>query len=362
MKSSHLHLDFETRSTVDLRAAGADVYARHESTDIWCMAYAFDDEPVSIAHRASATDATWVWKDSIFDDVTDFVRSGGTVVAHNCPFELAIWNHVATKRYGWPPLRPEQTFCTMATAYAMALPGSLDNASAAAGLNMKKDMEGYRTMLQLSQPRRIEEDGTVVWWDDETKFQRLLAYCKHDVEIERALHKRLMTLSPAERAAWLLDYKINQRGVQVDLKAVKTAIQLVEIEKERLDREMRAITDNGVGTCTATTQLTQWLRLRGCELDGVAKDDVLKLLDSPTLSDDCRKALILRQEAAKSSTAKLESMLNSACDDERIRGIFQYHGATTGRWAGRRIQPQNFPRPKLSRDEIENVFGILGKV
>ena len=38
-----LNLDFETRSTVDLRRAGIYVYAEHPNTDVNCLAYAVDD-------------------------------------------------------------------------------------------------------------------------------------------------------------------------------------------------------------------------------------------------------------------------------------------------------------------------------
>ena len=43
----------------------------------------------------------------------------------------------------------------------------------------------------------------------------------------------------------------------------------------------------------------------------------------------------------------------------RIRGTLQYHAAATGRWGGRKVQPQNFPRPKLNHSDIEEVFRVL---
>ena len=43
------------------------------------------------------------------------------------------------------------------------------------------------------------------------KFAALYAYCKQDVEVERALHHRLMDLSDSEQRIWQLDYRINQR-------------------------------------------------------------------------------------------------------------------------------------------------------
>lgn len=344
-----LHGDFETRSACDLKKSGAEVYARHPSTDMLCFGFAFDDEPVQLIKLGEALPKR----------VGDYIESGGTFIAHNAPFELAIWNHVCAFVYGWPLLRPEQTLCTMAMSYAMALPGSLEKAAAAAGIDAQKDMAGHRIMMQLSQPRELLPDGTVRWWVDPEKFEKLYAYCKTDIEVERKLFKRLVQLSPKERHLWLLDYKINQRGVGIDLPAVKNAIALVESEKDRLDKRIREITGNQVATCAATAQLRNWIRYLGVEVESVAKADVVEMLGDEALPVQARTALVLRQEAAKTSTAKLDKMVTAAGDDGRIRGIFQYHGASTGRWAGRLIQPQNFPRQTLSPEEIEGVFDIL---
>ena len=38
-----LSIDFETRSAVDIKKAGAHRYAQDPTTDIWCACYAFDD-------------------------------------------------------------------------------------------------------------------------------------------------------------------------------------------------------------------------------------------------------------------------------------------------------------------------------
>jgi DNA polymerase len=344
-----LHIDFETKSVIDIKAAGADVYARHPSTEVMCMGWAVDGGTVKL----------WTPESGEFPPITPST----TVVAHNAPFELAIWNHVGVKRYGWQPLDPHQIQCTMAMAYSMGLPGSLDGAAAAAGLAFQKDMTGNRIMLQLSRPRDFTPEGKPVWWsksDAPEKFERLYAYCKQDIEVERELFKRLMQLSVKEREVWLMDYKINQRGVAMDLEAAKAALAIVELEERRLNEEMRKVTRNAVASCAAVAQLGAFLKDHGVFLDGVAKNDVLLALEQP-LPDNCRQALLLRQEAAKSSTKKLKAMLASVCEDGRIRGIFQYHGAGTGRWAGRRIQPQNFPRPRLSQEEIEGVFDVLNE-
>lgn len=347
------HIDFETRSAADLKKVGLHIYARHHTTDVIIVCYCFGDGPIKV----------WLpLREPMPDDLKNHAVNGGVFGAHNAQFEIELWNCVIAVKHKVPKLYPDQFECTMVMAYAMGLPGSLENVAAALGLEFQKDMKGARVMLQLAQPREVKPDGTIVWWDDETKFNIVIAYCIVDVQVERAAGKRLMRLSSREKEVWLLDQKINNRGVRVDTKAVAAALKLVEFEKKRCDEEMRVLTDNAVGTCTATGQLTDWIRSKGIELDGVAKADVTELL-SQELPIEVRRALILRQASAKSSTAKLTPMLASAnSEDERVRGCFQYHAAGTGRFGGRRVQFHNFPRPKIEQDEIENIFKILGEI
>ena len=130
-----LHIDFETRSILDLKAVGLWNYVRHPSTGVWCMAWAFNGDEPSITPPFQTTEKaiTGLWP---------HIESGGIVVAHNAPFELGVWNEIMVKRYGWPILRPEQTYCTMARVYAMGLPGALEDAALALGLPVFKDAEG----------------------------------------------------------------------------------------------------------------------------------------------------------------------------------------------------------------------------
>lgn len=329
-----LHIDFESFSACDLRSEGLDNYARHSSTGIHCMAWAFDDEPVQL----------WMNWQPIPLAVQRHVENDGLVYAHNSAFELAIWNHILHAKRKWPRLDEEQTRCTMAMAYAMGLPGKLEHAAPALGISERKDTTGARIMMQLAQPKK---DGS--FWvpaDDPEKFQKLYDYCRQDVAVERAMHKRLVELSEHEQAVWNLDYRINQRGIRVDLKAIDQAIKLVEQQKQKLNAEMLKITEGVVGSCSEVQLLVKWIRSQGVEMPGVAKADVLDALSDPALPWRVRAALDIRKEAAKSSTAKLASMKARADKDGIIRNAHQYHGAATGRWAGRGIQVQNLPRPR----------------
>lgn len=349
---SHLHLDFETKSAADLGAVGTDVYAKHPSTDALCVGFAFDDEPVDLLTP----------EDFILAPFHDYIAGGGELLAYNAPFELAIWNRVMVRKYGWPELKPEQVTCVMAMAYAMALPGKLEHAAPAAGIQYRKDMSGHRVTLQCSQPREILPDGTIIWWDDPEKLKRVYEYCKVDVEVERSLAKRLLRLSPYERKVWQIDYKINHRGIYVDRASAEKALKIVEEERSALNTKIREISGGAIATTNATAQISDFLKFKGvADVDGVAKNDVIDLLERTDLPTACREVLKIRQEAGKSSTAKLQAMLTAVSEDGRLRGMFQYSGAATRRWAGRRVQLHNLPRPSLKQKAIDEVFEIMGQ-
>lgn len=371
-----LHRDYETRSAVDLRTAGVHKYAEDESTDVWCMSYAVDDEPVKL----------WVHGQPCPPEFVECARNPDWLaMAHNSAFEQTIERSLLSKRYGWPTIPLERERCTMAMAHAMAIAASLENAAAATGLEVRKDMDGRKLMMKMAQPRRISalgdktyaedhaiarsdwnlgtvlRDGRViVWWGSANNVKRLGEYCVQDSEVERHLEKRLMRLIPAEQEFWTLDQVINNRGIRVDLPAIRNAMAVVELEKARMDKQMALVTNGAVNACSKAAALLEWVVAQGVEMDAAAKADIVAALSRDDLPDNVRKALLLRQEAARSSTAKLKAMLAGASADGRVRGTMQYHGAATGRMSGRRLMPHNFVRPTLlDYAEIEEVMDLL---
>jgi DNA polymerase len=214
--------------------------------------------------------------------------------------------------------------------------------------------------------------------DDLDKFLKLYSYNKQDVRTELACLDRLMELSPSEIDLWELDYKVNNRGVMCDLASVDKGIAIIQSEQKRLNGEMLRATGGVVGSCTEVQMLGKWIKSQGVEMDGLAKADVLDALAADVANEEAdeagelppwakimpsnvRRALELRQEAAKSSTAKLIAMREKASADGRIRNLHQFHAASTGRWAGRGVQTQNLSRPRLgtTQADIEAMFSML---
>ena len=358
MNEPALSLDWETRSVLDLREVGLHRYARHASTDFWCASYAIGDiEPL-----------LWVPGQPCPPAVVEHVKSGGPVYAWNAPFEMALWRGVAQPRHGWPEIRDDQFFCSMSQSYSMGLPGALEDAALALGLSILKDSHGRAVMLKFARPWREEP---LKWMDECPEFtvggvkmtgqqglQRLFEYCRQDVRVERELHKLLMPLSEKERKVWLMDYRINQRGVQLDMPSVHAAIQMAEKIKEQAGEKLSQITGGAVQAVTAIPSLKDWMASQGVAVDGLAKQDVVDLLETE-LPGPVQQALVIRQEVGKASAAKFDVMAAQAGEDGRLRNMYQYHGAGTGRWAGRAVQTHNLPREMPKAEVVERILALV---
>lgn len=349
-----LSIDFETRSAADLKKVGLYRYAEHPTTVVLMMGYCLPGDMRRL----------WRSGEPFPQAVVAHVARGGRVVAHNAVFEIVMWNTVLVRQVpGLPPLRAEQCDCTMARANACALPPDLGRLAQVTKSPVQKDATGSRSMLKLSKPKKVHPDGTIEWNDDIALWTDTAAYCVDDVGAEMGVDRVVPFLSERERRAWLLDAEINARGIRLDATAIQRAQEVVEIAKAAADREMAALTQGAVSKCSQAARLVQWLNDRGVACESVAKGEEEDLVLASDLLDDSTAAAVirLRREAAKSSTAKLGKMLDCICDDGRSRGVLAYHGASTGRWAGRLWQPQNFPRVDAERDGplVEMVFKIL---
>jgi DNA polymerase len=170
-----LSIDFETRATFDLRAGGVYPYAMHKDTDIWCFAWAFDGEEPQIWHPGPVTGLYWPQL-GVPQRFIDHIIEGGEMRAWNAAFERVIWKHILHPRYGFPEPKLEQWVCSAAEAAAMSLPRNLDGAATVTGVAEQKDSEGYALMMRMTRPRKVNADGSLVWWDVEERKQRHYGY------------------------------------------------------------------------------------------------------------------------------------------------------------------------------------------
>lgn len=343
-------VDFETKSAVDLRKTGVYKYAADPSTDIWCMAY-----------KAPWSDDVLVWQPGDERDIylEDWIMAGGLLSAWNSQFERTIWNEIMVGRYQWPATRIKQWRCTMAQASAMGLPRALGQAAAVLGVEEQKDKTGAALMLRMARPRKVNADGSYTWWNTKDKVEALVAYCRQDVRTELSVAEVLNEMPDSERRLYQLDQRINDRGVALDVDLVHRVKALAANASTEIDAEIQRLTKGQVKAATNGMDLVAWLNSHGIATKSVDKQTVARLLTSDKLHPVIREVLTLRQNGAKSSTAKYDAMLHAVNGDGRMRGLLVYHGAATGRWSGKLVQPQNFPRPQKKQDELDEIIAKL---
>ena len=247
-------------------------------------------------------------------------------------------------------LNPASWRCAMVWSAYMGLPLSLEGAGAVLGLEKQKLTEGKDLIRYFCSPckptatngqrtRNLPEHAPDKW-------EAFKAYNRRDVETELSIHERLAKF-PVPENVWeeyAHDQEINDRGVALDMALVRNAIKADARSRTKLTRLMKELTD--LDNPNSVQQMKQWLADNGMETDSLGKKVVTELLkDAP---EPLGKVLSLRQQLAKSSIKKYQTMENAVCADGRARGMFQFYGANrTGRWAGRLIQMQNLPQNHL---------------
>ncbi len=308
-----LSIDFESRSKVNLRKTSVYPYAVDPSTDLWCMAWAFGDEEPEI----------WTPGQPLIPRIVAHYQAGGYFRAWNANFERTMWRALMLGRYGWGPIADDRWLDTAAEAAAMALPRSLDACAEVLGVAEQKDDKGANVMKQMMRPRKPrkgEDPNALLWWDTDEKKQILFDYCKQDVRTERAVKRALRRLGASETRIFLLDAKINDRGVPIDMALVDAAQKIVDTGKDRANAELARITGGVVNQITKHASLTDWLVSTGVETDSVAKKAVAEMLEGE-LPSAAREALELRADAGRSSLAKLQSIKLVTCEDGRARDL-----------------------------------------
>lgn len=389
MRKPNLHIDYETFSEADLKSVGAYRYANDPSTEILCAGMALgDEEPVVWQRGGMVLDMEKYW-DAIEDPET-------LIYAFNAPFEIAISYALMEKTWGIKPPTIARWRCARSMALRAALPGSLDKLGEVLELTTQKDNRGkalikkFSMMQPAKKPTLKNPDGEPIHriypHDDPTAFAEFLEYCKTDVIVERDTADLLSYFDdPINNKNFTLHAIINHRGVAVNLDALHHAQLLIDQETEQVGKRFRELTGFEV---TQNAVFLQWLHSQGCHLDNMQAETVETFLDDWNIEEfephhneyKPLHALQMKQSVAYAAIKKVQTMLDCAGPhDNRIRGMLNHHGATTGRSTNSLVQFQNMKRPAghlvkwselaykaicggVSREELEMCFGPVLEV
>ena len=347
-------IDIETRSDKDISKCGVYAYTDTPYFDILLFAYSIDGQPVQVVDTANG--------EEIPENVLAALADENVVKrAFNCNFERVCLSKYLRENY--PQyfqsysidedtvgdfLNPESWHCSMIHARTLGLPSSLAEVGKVLGIEQQKMTEGKALVKFFCVPYDTV-DGVPQFHnpkDYPDKWEIFKAYNKRDVEAELEIDRKLSRF-PVPDFIWqefYLDQEINDRGILVDMQLADKAINLDAKAKEELTAEVQKLT--GVENPNSVYQLLDWLETQGYKSDSLGKAQVQELIK--TAKEPVKSVLQMRLQLSKSSVKKYTAMKNTACSDNRARGMFSFYGASrTGRWAGRNVQLQNLPQNHL---------------
>ena len=369
---SILHIDVETFSEGDLKESGVYRYAEHPSTEIMCLGFVVDDGPPQL----------WIPYDDVPPEIVAGVQTRhptaiihvGTVVpmalqyawkhpstgvgcekrAHNAQFERVVTKGVAGKKLGLPATTIGEWTCTAVKCAEMGLQRALEDAAKALGTHAKSDA-GRIEMLQLSKPRKPTKADPSTRWTFQNapdKWIAMLGYNIDDVLAERDIDNALPDIDPNEQKLYHLDQKINETGWACDLESVHHILAVVEKYKEELAAECERLTRDwmtGVGLKpTQREKVSDWVRANGYDrLTDMQAETIKWVVKQANVPDNVKSVLKIYSTYNAKSVSKLQAMLRAVCLDGRLRGMFLFYGAATGRWSSLIVQLQNILRPLI---------------
>ena len=338
------HIDFESFSEIDLKRTGTWKYSESPTTEVLMMAYARGQEQPKL----------WLAGDPPPDELLTAVDKGARVVAHNVEMERSVWENICVKRFGWPEIEPMKWRCTMARAASRALPLGLDELTRALNLVEKKDRRGKQLINLFCKPQKATKKlpaRRVRPEDKPEEWEEFKAYCLQDVRAEQEVDRLLGPLLAANQRVFMLNGAMNARGMYIDLDSVDNALAVVAQCETKLTAKLQEITFGEIETHNQRDKIMALLEREGVVLEDFTADTVEEALPAVKRSHGrdslAYQVLDIRQRLAKASSKKLGALRDATCRDGRVRGLSQYHGAFTGRNAGRLVQPLNLPRPKL---------------
>lgn len=400
--SKTCHIDLESFSEEDLKSSGVYRYAEHPSTEFYVLGYRFDAEKVVTlwmpfdgvpeviitAVRARCLEKYWVLPNSVtgaggyykYDirllrqtavprDLHDHIvkgrdvnpaAPGGELRAHNAQFERVVLSGTAGKRVNFPRLTIEQFVCTAAKMAANGLPRALGDSADALGTH-PKDETGRISMLQLAKPRKPTKADPSTRWTFQNapeKYIEVLTYNVDDVLAECGVDDAVPDLTPYEQKVYQLDQLINQRGIRVDLPAIENVQALITEYKEFLAAACaKATGDELLGVegfkPTQRDKIAEWVRANGYpQLMDMQAETVKEIIAGTVAPDHVKHVLRIYSTYNAKAVTKYNAIQDAVCADGRLRGMFLYHGANTGRWSSLIVQLQNLFRPVIDDPEL----------
>lgn len=351
-----LHCDFESRSPVKPKEVGLHNYVFHPETEPLFLWYNIDGAGYNCWRIWESSPVRGAKSLAVPQDLDEALNDPDVVlVAFNSAFERYMF-----QKLGWEV--PASRFIDpQVGGRYLSLPASLGVQGTVLGVGtLGKEARGKELIKLFSEKvvvKATKKNPARTYYNDwnshPVEWQEFLEYGRQDVVAEGELLRRMrilraFPLPDFEQRLWLLDQKVNDRGMPVDVDFVKKMYALGLRAKDEAKKNFEAMT--GVKNANSPTQIKAWASTQGYPYPSIGKDVVASALKDPNLklTDTCRAALKMRAEAASTSYQKLGKILAFVSPDGRLRNQFIFMGSSRcGRWSGNAVQLHNMARPAL---------------
>lgn len=347
-------LDYETRIRGGddryLKDCGPYVYTEHPDFEATLLAFKVGEGATHVVVGAAA-----------IARVTGFLvryarRTGQKLVAHNAQFDRLV----ASRVLGLPAgeyLDAEAWDDTLPRARLSGRPGSL--AGLAEQLGGPEKLAEGKDLIKLFGSAEDSTADLVARHPDE--WAKFVAYARRDVDALAHIHPELAWPREEERRAWVLDQRINDRGIVVDQAYCRAADVVARAAQAR--DAARIIEITGVTNPRSVPQLKAWFASRGFTPPNLQRETLEKHLpadleqsawlkphrDRTDLPKDVLE--VIRIKTAGGVVGRWSKMLDWTCVDGRIRGAYVFATAHTGRWSSRGAQLHNMSRESIGESD-----------
>lgn len=352
-----LYLDTETFSETPIQHG---TYRYAENCEVMVVQFAMDGEPVQVFDLTEGEQRQQEARAAL----ESTIQEADQIVIHNAMFDRAV---LALSKNFRVDLPLQKLRCSAVAALEHGMPMGLEKLCHILGVpEAEAKLEGGKRLINLfCKPRakniKIRRATKTSHPSDWSIF---LEYARMDIIAARAVWNRMPRwnyggsdeIAKHEVALWHLDQEMNDLGIPVDLDLVGHILEAVTEEKRRLNAQLVDETEGLVSTLMQRDKLLDFMLARygvtPADLQGVT---VERFLQNDDLPPEVISLLEIRLKANRSSASKYQAFQRATSKDGRLRGMFQFAGASrTRRDAGRTVQLQNLPsRGLLSEQMVE---------
>lgn len=264
-----MHTDLEFYSPLSIKEHPLGVYASAPGSEILLAAYAFDDGPVKVWEKGSGPCPEY--KEALLDPSV-------MVAVWNCNYERTVLGAKGLK------IPIERWIDVMVLARYAGLPGRLKDCAKVPMVGVPAEEKTKSETLLITKfcmpdkKGRTLEEVIAAYPED---WRLFVEYCRKDVLTMRHIYNWLLPRFPfpdRERQLWILDQKINERGLPVDIELAKAGMKETRRLIAAAGEELKALT--GLENPNSVHQILPWMKERGYKHDSLGKDFLKQTLEA----------------------------------------------------------------------------------